>query len=114
MHVISGGTLCCQNLGSFSVWVRGVSQKADILGHKDSSKLSSFRNSQCVLLGIPACRQPLDFSSKGLVHHLTAVTCLLFCYSGVNVITERFFFFFPHKGEQDSTAYLKPEAKTLV
>lgn len=69
------------------MWVQGVSQKSGMLGHKDLTKLTSFRDSQSVLLGIPACRQPLDFSSKGLVH-LTVLTCLLICCTGVNVIRE--------------------------
>lgn len=84
--MISDGTLFCHNIGSFSVWVQAGSWKSGILGHKDLSKLHSFRESQCGLLGIPACRH----SSKGLVHHLTALTCLLVFCTGVNVNRESF------------------------
>lgn len=90
MHIISGGMSFCQNTGSFSVWLQGASQKRGMLGHKDSSKLSSFRDSQCVFWGIPACRQPVDTSSKELVHHLAVLTCLLVSCTGINVNVKSF------------------------
>lgn len=51
------------------MWVQVV--RNGILGYKDLSKLSCFRESQCAVLGIPACMCSYQiFFSRGLVHHL--------------------------------------------
>jgi len=66
MHLISVATLFCQNTGSSSMRVQGVSQKSGMLGHKDSSKLGSFQGHSVCLIENSSLQAAIRFLQQGI------------------------------------------------